>query len=96
MKLRAKHDVLRNGTFEAFGELEADVFTYSRWLGDEHVFVALNFGNTPNAVKLPHKGRILCCTHPVDYPEIDDEGLITLRPFEGVLVECHEHPLNQD
>lgn len=93
LKLRSKHDILRNGTYEAFGELEADIFTYSRWLGDEHVFVALNFGVTEKTVRLPHRGRILCCTHPVDYPHIDDEGRVTLRPYEGVLVECSEHPL---
>ena len=94
LKLRARHDILRNGTFEAIGELEADVFMYSRWLGDQHVFVALNFSQNENTVKLPHKGRILCCTHPVDYPDIDDQGEITLRAYEGVLIECSEHPIN--
>lgn len=93
LKLRARHDILRNGTFEAFGELEADVFMYSRWLGDQHVFVALNFSQSENTIKLPHKGRILCCTHPVDYPDIDDDGEITLRAFEGVVIECSEHPI---
>lgn len=44
LRLRA-NTILRNGTYEAFGELEADVFNvYSRWLGDQHVYVALNFG----------------------------------------------------
>ena len=93
LRLRAKHEILRNGTFEAFGELEADVFMYSRWLGDQHVFVALNFGRTENSVHMPHKGRVLCCTHPVDYPDIDEDGIVTLRPYEGVLIECSEHPL---
>lgn len=95
LRLRARHEILRNGTFEAIGELEADVFTYSRWLGKEHVFTALNFGNTEQTIRLPHKGRILCCTHPVDYPHIDVDGTIVLRPYEGVLVECSEHPLGQ-
>ena len=93
LKLRSKHNVLRNGSFETFGELEADVFMYSRWLGDEHVYVELNFGHDEQKIKLPHKGRILCCTHPVDYPDIDGEGTVTLRPYEGVLVECSEHSL---
>ena len=94
LRLRAKHDILRNGTYEAFGELEADVFTYSRWLGDQHVYVALNFSGEASRVKLPHRGRVLCCTHPVDYPDIDVDGEVTLRPYEGVLVECSEHPLD--
>ncbi len=93
LRLRTKHEILRRGTYEAFGELELDIFTYSRWLGDQHVFVALNFGYETQQITLPHKGRILCCTHPVDYPEIDRDGVVTLRPYEGVLVECSEHPL---
>lgn len=93
LKLRSRHEILRNGTYEAFGELESDVFLYSRWFGDEHLFVTLNFSNKQQIVRLPHKGRILCCTHPVDYPDIDDEGMLVLRPFEGAVIECGEHPL---
>lgn len=91
--LRSKYDILRNGTYEAFGDLDEDVFTYARWSGKQHVFVALNFGYRQHEVKLPHGGRILCCTHPVDYPAITNDGLVSLRPYEGVLVECREHPL---
>lgn len=69
---------------------------YSRWLGDQHVFVALNFGRTETTVHMPHKGRVLCCTHPVDYPDIDKDGIVTLRPYEGVLIECSEHPLHTE
>lgn len=93
LKLRAELDILRNGTYEAFGEIESDVFMYSRWLDDQHVYVALNFTDKPVTIKLPHDGRVLCCTHPVDYPDIDSDGVTTLRPYEGVLVECSEHPL---
>lgn len=93
LRLRSHYEILRIGTYEAFGELEADVFTFARWLGDQHVYVALNFGHIKNTVRLPHKGRILCCTHPVDYPTISHDGEVTLRPYEGVIVECSEHPL---
>lgn len=95
LRLRSHYEILRHGTYEAFGELEADVFMFARWLGDQHIFVALNFGRTDNNVTLPHKGRILCCTHPVDYPDIADDGMMTLRPYEGVIVECSEHPLEK-
>jgi glycosidase len=95
LRLRSHYEILRHGTYEAFGELEADVFMFARWLGDQHIFVALNFGRADNNVTLPHKGRILCCTHPVDYPDIADDGTITLRPYEGVIVECSEHPLEK-
>ena len=95
LKLRTRYEILRHGTYEAFGELEADIFTYARWLDDQHVFVALNFSDKSQEVKLPHKGRILCSTHPVDYPEMKKDGVVVLRPYEGVLVECAEHPILQ-
>jgi alpha-glucosidase len=93
LRLRARHAILRQGTYEVSNESPKDVFLYSRWLGDQHVYIALNFSAKSTIVKLPHDGRILCCTHPVDYPDIDADGCIILRPYEGVLVECREHPL---
>lgn len=96
LALRSHYKILRHGTYEAFGELDANVFTYARWLGDQHIYVALNFDKASHTTKLPHKGRVLCCTHPVDYPEIAQDGTITLRPYEGVIVECSEHPLEDN
>lgn len=93
LRLRARHPILRHGTYEVFNESPDDVFIFSRWLTDQHVYVVLNFAGTPTTVTLPHRGRVLCCTHPVDYPEVDSDGTISLRPYEGVVVECHEHPL---
>lgn len=95
LRLREQYEILRTGSYEPIGELDADLFMYARWLGKQHVFVALNFGRTERVATLPHSGRVLCATHPVDYPKIDDEGNITLRPYEGVLVECEKHPLNE-
>lgn len=95
LRMRSRYDILRNGTYEEFGELEADVFTFARWLGDQHVYVVLNFGYSANTITLPHKGRVLCCTHPIDYPDISQDGEITLRPYEGAIIECSEHPLEQ-
>lgn len=96
LRLRTRHEILRHGTYEVSNEAKKDVFMYSRWLGNQHVYVALNFSAKAAFVKLPHGGRILCCTHPVDYPEIDADGCVVLRPYEGVLVECHEHPLEHN
>lgn len=93
LRLRSRHAILRSGTYEVSNEAPSDVFMYSRWFGNQHVYVALNFSDSPTIVKLPHDGRILCCTHPVDYPDIDADGCVSLRPYEGVLVECREHPL---
>lgn len=95
LRLRSRYEILRTGTYEAFGELDADVFKFSRWFGDQHLIVALNFGHDTQTVELPHGGRVVCCTHPVDYPELDG-NILTLRPFEGALIECEVHPLIRD
>ncbi|OYX36955.1 hypothetical protein B7Z00_04115 [Candidatus Saccharibacteria bacterium 32-50-10] len=96
LRMRSRYNIISNGTYEAMGELKSDIFMFARWLGDQHIFVVLNFGSKNNSVKLPHKGRILCCTHPVDYPEVAEDGTMVLRPYEGAIVECAEHPIVLD
>lgn len=93
LRFRSRHDIMRNGSYETFGEPDKHVFVYSRRLGNEHVFVALNFSGRKQSVTLPHEGRVLCCTHPVDYPDMGKDKTVELRPYEGVLIECGEHPL---
>lgn len=95
LRLRSRHEILRSGSYEAFGDTDKNVFVFSRRLGDEHAFVLLNFSDKEQAFTLPHKARVLCCTHPIDYPEIDQDHTIMLRPYEGVVVECSKHPLQQ-
>ena len=95
LRLRSRHEILRNGSYEAFGDTDENVFVFSRRLGDEHIFVVLNFSDKNQTFTLPHKARVICCTHPVDYPEIDKDHTIALRPYEGVVVECSKHPLRQ-
>lgn len=93
LALREQYAILRYGAFETFGELELDIFSFARRLDTQHVFVVLNFGNRPTNYLLPHAGRVICSTHPVDYPALSREGELSLRPYEGVLVECSEHPI---
>lgn len=95
LRLRTRHAVLRHGAYNVLGNNEPDVFLYERTLGVDHVYVALNFSSTHTKVQLPHEGRVLCCTHPVDYPDISKENIVTLRPYEGVIFECKQHPLDE-
>ena len=92
LRIRSAQPILRQGSLETFGEQHDDVFTFARRLGDEHVYVALNFSDKAQKVTLPHIGRVLCATHPVDYPDISG-NTITLRPLEGTLIECAHHTL---
>ena len=95
LKLRRQYRILRSGEYEPYGELDIDLFMYARWLGDQHIFVVLNFGKKDRVATLPHGGRVLCSTHPVDYPMIEGDT-VKVRPFEGVLIECKVHPISLD
>lgn len=96
LKLRSQHDIFTRGDYETFGEADPNVFVFSRRLNDQHVFIAINFSDKPQTYKLPHYGRVLCCSHPVDYPDVSDDGEIGLRPYEASIIECSEHPLKKD
>ncbi len=93
LSLRSDYEILRTGEYEPISNTDDDVFMFARWIGKgQHVFVALNFSDETRRAKLPHSGRILCATHPVNYPKIDGDE-IELRAFEGVLIECDKHCL---
>lgn len=96
LRLRRQHAVLRRGDYETFGEPHEQVFVFSRRLGEEHVFVVLNFGRHDVSYQLPHGGRVLCGTNPADLPALDGDGLLHLRRHEAALVECAKHPLKDD
>ncbi|MBL8121908.1 DUF3459 domain-containing protein [Candidatus Saccharibacteria bacterium] len=94
LHLRSLHEVLRKGDYETFGDASPFAFVFSRRLGDEHVFVALNFSAKPQQIALPHAGAVLCSTHPADPPSLGQQGKLKLRPYEGALVACAKHPLH--
>ena len=95
LTLRSRYEILRTGEYEPLSDTDNDIFAYARWIGrEQHVFVALNFGDTKHRVTLPHTGSVLCATHPTDYPEVTDDGSVELRPYEGVLIGCSEHRLS--
>lgn len=92
LTLRSRYQILRTGEYEPLSGTDKDIFAYARWTpGEQRVLVAMNFSKETRRVKLPpHVDSILCTTHPVDYPDVDEDDFVTLRPYEGVLVECGE------
>lgn len=91
LTLRSRYQILRTGEYEPLSGTDKDIFAYARWTpGKQRVLVAMNFSKETRRVKLPHADSILCTTHPVDYPDVDEDDFVTLRPYEGVLVECGE------
>ena len=91
LTLRSRYQILRTGEYEPLRGTDKDIFAYARWTpGKQRVLVAMNFSKETRRVKLLHADSILCTTHPVDYPDVDEDDFVTLRPYEGVLVECGE------
>jgi alpha-glucosidase len=81
---RRRHAALQIGAF-AFTRVQQNVFVYERTLGEDRVFVCLNFGDRDQRVShLDFSGaEILLSTH------LDRSGPISdlvLRANEGVMV----------
>jgi glycosidase len=70
-----------------------DVLAYQRSHGGERLLIALNLGDQPRAISLPHgshAGRVIESTlrHPVAPPD----GIWRLRPNEGLILELSPTP----
>lgn len=91
---RSRYDIFCRGDYETFGEADEQVFMFSRRLGEQHIFVALNFSDETARALLPHGGRVLCGSYHTDPPLITDDGVMSLRPYEGVIIDCAKHPLS--
>ncbi len=95
LSLRTKYAIFRHGDYETFGEADPHVYVFSRRLGEEHVFVALNMSNKRRKFVLPHGGRLLCSTHLSRAVKIGKDGTTKLRPYEAAIFECAKHPLRE-
>ncbi len=82
--LRRSSAALTLGSVEAV-EANSDVLTFGRRAGDEHLWIFLNLGAESREVSMPHGGRVLLSTY-VDRSGEVAEGVVRLRPAEGVVV----------
>jgi alpha-glucosidase len=87
--LAARREItaLRRGTYETIDTGVPDVFAWRRLAGDSRAVVAVNFANEERRIRLPEADAARACagTH-LDPPSPDAGGLLTLRPFEGVIL----------
>lgn len=84
--LRRQSPAFTQGSY-AKVESQEDIFAYERRYKDEVYIVALNFSQETRTVFISYQANILCSTRYTDRPAINDRGEITLRPYEGVVVE---------
>lgn len=88
LAFRSMNDLMKYGSFETMFVGNGYVFAYKREYEGKRYYTALNFDNTPQFVTMPEMGKVVYATHPVDLPELADDRSITLRPYEGILVEA--------
>lgn len=95
LELRKRYRIFREGDYETFGEADKNLYVFSRRLGEEHVFVVLNMSKKPQNFELPHGGRILVSAHPERPPKLNGAGVLKLKPYDAVIVECRKHQLKE-
>jgi alpha-glucosidase len=87
--LAARREVtaLRRGTYETIDAGVPDVFAWRRVAGDSRAVVAVNFANEQRRIRVPDPEAARACvgTH-LDPRSPDADGLLILRPLEGVIL----------
>lgn len=86
LDLRRQNPALRSGAYRQI-ESQEGTFVYERRSGSEVYVVALNFSQDERTIFISYQASIICATHNVDRPVINDRGEITLRASEGVVVK---------
>ena len=86
LQFRSEHAALRNGRF---GKIACDdnVLMYVRSGATKKFIVALNFNDSRRHIELQVDGRILCGTDDARTHEIKTGHPITLKPYEGILID---------
>lgn len=86
LALRSQSLLLVKGSFVLI-DSHHDVLAYERSYEGNTYVVALNFSEKPRNVFMSYTGEVICATHPIDLPEIKNNGETILRPFEGIIVK---------
>lgn len=81
IQLRAQHDVLRQGSFEAL-EIQSKLFVYRRQLNDQSYRIMLNFSS--NIVRYSSSGQVVLS----NYPLTSYTG--QLQPYQAVILNESE------
>ena len=89
--LRRTRPVLQTGRYSN-ASAEADVFVFERRLAAERLLIMLNFSPDSRAVRLSPQWRVVLSTG-LDRVGGVPEGALTLRGWEGVILEGAEAAL---
>jgi oligo-1,6-glucosidase len=88
--LRSEHDVVVYGEYENYFPDHDSLWAYTRTLGDERLFVTLNFDDASTRVELPDAvtveadddPELLLCNYDADTPATSDPDPETLAAFD--------------
>ncbi len=88
LRFRREHASLQRGRWRPLPSSDG-VLAYERAMGDERVFIALNFSGNTSAWPLPTMSgaRVATSTHGDRRGEAV-ESAVGLRPDEGIVIEC--------
>ncbi len=89
---RRQQPALTGGDYEPIETKTTDCFAYAREAARERRIIALNFAAEAQRVMIAAEGhgRIVLSTH-LDREEIVPLSAVTLRPYEGVIIEQVSH-----
>ena len=88
LRYRRQTRALHGGEYRSVDDEADNCFVYLRVADDERRLVALNFSAEPCTVAVPDEetGRVVISTH-LDRQETVSLSALTLRPYEGVIIE---------
>ncbi|OHT13690.1 Oligo-1,6-glucosidase [Tritrichomonas foetus] len=85
IQLRHQHDIIVYGTYDVYYPEDKNIYVYTRTLNDQKLFVALNFTQNEQALKIPEglnfDGSKLLISN---YPN-NDSVPTKLRPYEAIV-----------
>jgi alpha-glucosidase len=89
LRYRRETPALNRGSYRALNDSPADCFVFVREHEGQRRLVAINYGGKPqvvNASSVAAEGRVVISTE-MDRTESVKLGALSLRPYEGVVVE---------
>ncbi|OHS99918.1 Oligo-1,6-glucosidase [Tritrichomonas foetus] len=85
IQLRHQHDIIVYGTYDEFYPEDENLYVYTRTLNDQKLFVALNFTQNEQALKIPEGLNLTGAKLLISNYDNTDTIPTKLRPYEAIV-----------
>ena len=85
IKLRHQHEIIVYGVYDELLHEDTHLFVYTRTLGNQKLFVALNFSNQTQDLSIPKDLDISGAKLLISNYENNDSIPLKLRPYEAIV-----------